>query len=179
MTGYMYRTDAAHLGSLLPILETLLNDRSPLVVGSAAAAFNDICPDRFDYIHPIYRRLCRAVIDADEWSQCALIGLLQRYARCNFPDPRQTSSNIDPDLDLSIKSTEPLLQSKNAAVVMDVVALLHNLAPISYMKRVVRPVLRLLHASDGIQHVVLADAVVLCQEYPVHYIFLFAAKSSS
>jgi AP-3 complex subunit beta len=83
------RLDPGHLGSLLPILSTLLADRSALVVGSACATFDQICPGRFDLIHRHYRRLCRCLIDADEWGQVAIIKMLIRYARTQFLDPNR------------------------------------------------------------------------------------------
>ena len=56
--------------------------------GSAVAAFNEICPDRVDLLHPHYRRLCKRLVDADQWGQMLLLKVLQRYARSQFLDPR-------------------------------------------------------------------------------------------
>jgi len=111
--------DSAHLGSLLDILNTLLADRSPLVLGAAAAAWKDIAFDRLDLLHPHYRHLCRNVLDADEWGQTALLQVLTRYARLNFLRPTTSEPNgpaMDADLELLLTSSEPLLQSRNPAV---------------------------------------------------------------
>jgi AP-3 complex subunit beta len=88
------RLDPGHMGSLLPILSTLLADRSALVLGSACAAFDRMCPGRFDLIHPHYRRLCRSLIDAEEWGQVAMINMLIRYARTHFLDPNRDHASV-------------------------------------------------------------------------------------
>lgn len=37
----------------------LLQDKVSVVLGSAVAAFEEICPDRIDLIHKKYRKLCQ------------------------------------------------------------------------------------------------------------------------
>ena len=74
----------------MPILQTLLDDRNPLVLGSSIAAYEAICPDRNDLLHAHYRRLCRSIADADEWNQVIILNVLERYAREQFPDPEKT-----------------------------------------------------------------------------------------
>ena len=114
--------DSAHLGSLLDILNTLLADRSALVLGSAAAAWSDMCPDRLDLLHAHYRTLCRSLLDADEWGQVSLLNVLARYGRQNFLDPNRAKAaqselpTVDADLELLLRCAEPLLQSRNPAV---------------------------------------------------------------
>ncbi|CAG8769540.1 7064_t:CDS:2, partial [Acaulospora colombiana] len=78
--------------ALVDIITTLLNDNSPFTIGSVVMAFDDVCPQRFDLIHPHYRKLCRMLIDADEWGQIAIIGLLLRYARTQFLNPNPDSN---------------------------------------------------------------------------------------
>ena len=95
------------------MLTNLLRDRSPLSIGSVADAFTAVCPTRLDLLHPHYRRLCRTIIDADEWGQVDLIDLLIRYARTMLPRP---GDEVDPDLRLLLASAEPLFQSQNPAV---------------------------------------------------------------
>lgn len=114
----MYSLDNSHLSSLLPILSTLLRDRSPLSIGSTAAAFESICPTRLDLIHPHYRRLCRILVDVDEWGQIDLLELLTRYARTMLPRPGSTDGReeVDKDLQLLLLASEPLFQSRNPAV---------------------------------------------------------------
>jgi AP-3 complex subunit beta len=104
----------------------LLKDRSPLSIGCTAIAFSAICPTRFDLLHPHYRRLCRTLIDVDEWGQVNLLELLLRYARTMLPRPvvKESTSDgvetaveeVDPDLQLLLASSEPLFMSRNPAV---------------------------------------------------------------
>jgi AP-3 complex subunit beta len=165
----LWHQDEAHLSSVLPILTTLLSDKSALVAGSAMATFNAVCPDHLDFLHPHYRHLCRALLDADEWGQTSLLATLTRYARRNLEKPSSSKQNLDTDLDLLLRCSEPLLQSKNPAVVMSVVRLFFDLAPASFHSKTLRPLLRLLHISSELQEVVLADLVVLTSLFPDLY----------
>ena len=79
--------DPSHITSLVPILQTLLADRNALVLGTAIAALEAICPDRLDLLHAQYRRICRNLVDTDEWSQIVMLRVLERYARTQFADP--------------------------------------------------------------------------------------------
>jgi AP-3 complex subunit beta len=115
--------DESQLPSLIEILSTLLRDRSPLSVGSVAIAFEVVCPTRLDLLHGHYRRLCRVLVDVDEWGQVNLLELLVRYARTMLPRPTSShdglgkeKEDVDRDLDLLLMSAEPLFQSRNPAV---------------------------------------------------------------
>ena len=114
--------DSGHLPSLIPIIQTLLKDRSPLSIGTVAIAFQAVCPTRLDLLHTHYRRLCRMLLDIDEWGQVHVLELLARYARSMLPKPidADTATNkaeeIDPDLQLLLSSSEPLLMSRNPSV---------------------------------------------------------------
>ncbi|KAI0029762.1 adaptin N terminal region-domain-containing protein [Vararia minispora EC-137] len=162
-----YSLDDAHLPALIQILQTLLRDRSPLTLGAVAVAFHALCPTRLDLLHPHFRRLCRALVDADEWGQVELLELLIRYARTMLarPAPADVDADADsstpidapdPDLALLLRSTEPLLQSHNPAVIVAVArALLYLGAPADRAK-IVRPLVRLLDGTPQIQRVALA-----------------------
>ena len=118
--------DSNHLPSLIPILSTLLKDKSPLSIGAVAIAFQTICPTRLDLLHKHYRRLCRMLIDADAWGQINMLEMLSRYARSMLARPvavaQDTQDNgsiaeeVDPDLQLLLSNAEPLLMSGNHAV---------------------------------------------------------------
>ena len=77
--------------SLLDIVEILLTDNNNMVLGSAVAAFNEVCADRIDLLHPHFRKLCRQVADCDEWSQSIILSVLIRYSRTQFTDPNAPS----------------------------------------------------------------------------------------
>ena len=72
---------------LISVIETLLADKSVMVLGSAMTAFVEVCPERLDLIHPHYRKLCQLLADVEEWGQVTLINVMIRYARQNFVDP--------------------------------------------------------------------------------------------
>ncbi|CAG8441070.1 3847_t:CDS:10 [Acaulospora morrowiae] len=88
-----YSLDPSQKDALVDIITTLLNDNSPFTIGSVIMAFDEVCPQRFDLIHPHYRKLCKMLIDTDEWGQIAIISLLLRYARTQFLNPNPNSNN--------------------------------------------------------------------------------------
>jgi AP-3 complex subunit beta len=100
--------------TLLPTLIVLLNTASPLTIGSALSAWEAMCPTRWDLVHPGYRKWCKMLVDVEEWGQCVLLRVLVRYGRTFFRDPR--SGEVDPDLELLLRASEPLLQHMNPAV---------------------------------------------------------------
>ena len=75
--------------TLTEIIKDLLRDKSTMVLGSVMAAFNEICPDRFDLLHPHYRKLCNLLADIDEWGQLLCLNILIRYARTQFLAPER------------------------------------------------------------------------------------------
>lgn len=83
----LFSMDPSNKEALVELIDRLLSDRSTLVVGSAAAAFNEVCPDQYELVHPHFRRLCEMCVDVDEWGQIEIVQLLTRYARTQFVDP--------------------------------------------------------------------------------------------
>ena len=89
-----------------------------------AAAFEAICPTRLDLLHEHYRRLCRILVEVDEWGQVDLINLLLRYARTMLPRPTKENKGgdgeeeeeIDSDVKLLLGSVEGTFQNRNPAV---------------------------------------------------------------
>jgi AP-3 complex subunit beta len=79
--------------ALADILDILLNDTQTLVLGSAVAALNEVCPERLDLLHKPYRKICHLLADIDEWGQITTMGVLMRYARQQFLDPCPESAN--------------------------------------------------------------------------------------
>lgn len=69
----IYLLDKEQLESLKQILSSLLKDSSTMVLGSAVAAFNEICPTAYDVLHRNYRKLCHLLADMDEWTQVSKI----------------------------------------------------------------------------------------------------------
>ncbi|CAM9328022.1 unnamed protein product, partial [Laminaria digitata] len=77
---------------LWQVMEKLLKDGNTMVLGSAVAAFTEVCPDKFELLHPVYRKLCHLLADVDEWGQMAILAALQRYVRTHFTNPQRGST---------------------------------------------------------------------------------------
>ncbi|KAF8515386.1 adaptin N terminal region-domain-containing protein [Hysterangium stoloniferum] len=169
----LYSLDPSHLTVLEPVLLGLLRDRSPVSIGCVAEAFSAVCPQRLDLLHPHYRRLCRVLVDVDEWGQVSLMNLLLRYARQMLPKPQMLEDcngkeDIDPDIRLLLSSAEPLFQSRNPAVVLSVCRTHYSLSGPQYLPRIISSLLRLTHAapSSEVERVVLFYLVFIAQEAP-------------
>ncbi|XP_038989039.1 AP3-complex subunit beta-A [Phoenix dactylifera] len=65
--------------ALEELVDILLSDHSPGVIGAAAAAFNAVCPSNLSLIAKHFRRLCEMLPDVEEWGQILLIEILLRY----------------------------------------------------------------------------------------------------
>eukprot|EP01120_Amphizonella_sp_Union-15-10_P017775 TRINITY_DN9994_c0_g1_i1.p1 TRINITY_DN9994_c0_g1~~TRINITY_DN9994_c0_g1_i1.p1 ORF type:complete len:1013 (+),score=198.95 TRINITY_DN9994_c0_g1_i1:103-3141(+) len=83
----IYSLDVDHKETLIDLVEHLLNDGTTMVLGSAVAAFNELCPTKYELIHPHFRKLCHLLADTDEWGQLHILALLLRYGRVYFSNP--------------------------------------------------------------------------------------------
>ncbi|KAF9157245.1 AP-3 complex subunit beta-2 [Actinomortierella ambigua] len=83
----LYQLDPSQKDALIDVITKLLSDNSTFTIGSVLMAFNEVCPDRYDLIHLHYRKLCRMLVDMDEWGQITAMELLLRYARTQFLNP--------------------------------------------------------------------------------------------
>ncbi|CAG5059045.1 unnamed protein product [Parnassius apollo] len=183
----LYSLDPEQKEELVLIIDKLLSDKAPLVVGSAAMAFSEVCGDRVSLIHKSYRKLCSLLADVDEWGQLALLNVLTVYAKTCFPDPNEenyssddsadkpfydsdssgspgrksASPSLDPDLRLLLRAAKPLLQSRNAGVVMAVAQLFYHCGPAQELPPVAKAMIRLLRAPIEVQSVVLNSIAAL------------------
>ncbi|KPJ04474.1 AP-3 complex subunit beta-2 [Papilio xuthus] len=191
----LYSLDPEQKEELVAIIDKLLSDKAPLVVGSAAMAFSEVCGDRVSLIHRSYRKLCSLLADVDEWGQLALLNVLTVYAKTCFPDPNEenyssddsadkpfydsdssggggggagdaggrsrSSPSVEPDLRLLLRAARPLLQSRNAGVVMAVAQLMYHCAPAQELPPVAKAMIRLLRAPIEVQSVVLNSIAAL------------------
>ncbi|NXJ82275.1 AP3B1 protein, partial [Trogon melanurus] len=185
----LYSLDPEQKEMLIEVIEKLLKDRSTLVAGSVVMAFEEVCPDRIDLIHKNYRKLCNLLVDVEEWGQVVIIHMLTRYARTQFVSPwkddevvDEYSENnfyesdeeqkekdqkvkntytMDPDHRLLLRNTKPLLQSRNAAVVMAVAQLYWHLAPKSEAGIVSKSLVRLLRSNREVQYIVLQNIATM------------------
>ncbi|KAI8433966.1 hypothetical protein MSG28_012117 [Choristoneura fumiferana] len=98
---------------IVPIVMLAIRDSAadmspyaPLVVGSAAMAFTEVCPDRMSLIHRSYSETS------------------------GVPRKRpQRAAPLDPDHRLLLRAAKPLLQSRNAGVVVAVAQLFYHAGP--------------------------------------------------
>ncbi|NXF06200.1 AP3B1 protein, partial [Smithornis capensis] len=185
----LYSLDPEQKEMLIEVIEKLLKDRSTLVAGSVVMAFEEVCPDRIDLIHKNYRKLCNLLVDVEEWGQVVIIHMLTRYARTQFVSPwkvdevadeynennfyasdedekekgqkMKTTYTMDPDHRLLLRNTKPLLQSRNAAVVMAVAQLYWHLAPKSEAGIVSKSLVRLLRSNREVQYIVLQNIATM------------------
>ncbi|KAH9807821.1 AP-3 complex subunit beta-1 [Teratosphaeria destructans] len=186
------RLDASTRPQVEDYVAALLADKQYYVAGAAVQAFMEICPNRLDLIHPNYRRLCRMVVDMDEWGQLALLRSMTIYARRCFPlrtkrqkkartqeqrakefyedlEPEQDDGDdyeevdlVDPDLELFLKSIQPLLQSRNSAVIVSVTRAYLYLSPSNYLHSAVGSLVALLRSPQDTQQAALHNIVQVC-----------------
>lgn len=176
----VWSLDPSQKDILVEAIEKLLQDRENSVLGSAAAAFNEVCPDNYEIVHKAFRRLCDALLDIDEWGQQHVLTLLTKYARTQFVDPEKEKvapekkegdvesedddfmagfdakiGDLEPDHRLLLDCCLPLLKSRSAGVVMCVATLYKYCAPKNELGKVVRSLIRFLRESREIQFVLL------------------------
>ncbi|KAG6336367.1 hypothetical protein ID866_2724 [Astraeus odoratus] len=145
-----YRLDPSQQATLIPIISSLLRDRSPLSIGSAVIAFEAV----------------------------DLLNLLLRYARTMLPKPTMSRDGeseveeLDEDLRLLLSSAEPLFQSRIPAVVLAAVRVFYYTGISSSLRKIVNPLLRILNTSKETERVVLSYISVATYEHP----FLFSSQ---
>uniref|UniRef100_A0A8C9WBF8 AP-3 complex subunit beta n=1 Tax=Scleropages formosus TaxID=113540 RepID=A0A8C9WBF8_SCLFO len=186
----LYSLDPEQKEPLIEVIEKLLADKTTLVAGSVVMAFEGVCPERIDLIHKNYRKLCNLLIDVEEWGQVVIINMLTRYARTQFLNPnanevlleegeekefygsdeeegkeekveKKKPYVMDPDHRLLLRNTKPLLQSRNAAVVMAVAQLYFHLAPKAEVGVTAKALVRLLRSHSEVQFVVLQNVATM------------------
>lgn len=75
----------------------------------------------------------------------------------NHLDRNDKTYTLDPDHRLLLRQTKPLLQSRNASVVMIVAQLYHHIAPRNEVNIVAKALIRLLRSHKEVQSVVLTN----------------------
>ncbi|KAF1919777.1 adaptin N terminal region-domain-containing protein [Ampelomyces quisqualis] len=88
---------------------------------------------------------------------------------------------LDPDLELLLKACQPLLQSRNAAVVVAVARAYLYLGTSEYVIQAIGPLVSLLRSAGDIQNVALYNIVQVCLTHPepfVQYYTHFLVRST-
>jgi AP-3 complex subunit beta len=62
--------------ALEELVQILLNDTSTMVLGSAVAAYTEVCPDKWELIHPNFRKIVRLCADTDEVGTSSILILI-------------------------------------------------------------------------------------------------------
>ncbi|KAJ3411665.1 AP-3 complex subunit beta-2 [Chytridiales sp. JEL 0842] len=192
-----YSLDPTQKEHLIEMIETLLNDNSTLVLGSVVSSINQVCPDRLDLIHKHYRKLCRMLIDTDEWAQTDIIYLLVRYARIHFLNPNVKKSD-EPKAEISkkvekknasfysddeddqtngVSSTTKTVELDpdhdlllRACVKLAAVMLYLNIAPLHLCDRPIKSLIQTLHTQPEEQHLTLLAFVTIAQKRASDYV---------
>ncbi|KAF2265823.1 ARM repeat-containing protein [Lojkania enalia] len=73
---------------------------------------------------------------------------------------------LDPDHELLLKACQPLLQSRNSAVVIAVARTYLYIGPPAYLTLAIGPMISLLRSASDIQHIALYNIVQVCLLYP-------------
>merc|ERR1711907_474283 len=76
----LYSMDQMVKEELMEVLTLLLSDRLVIVLGSSLAAFNEICPNNFEILHPHYRSAKPCLLHT---TQCLLSSHLARRKLCH------------------------------------------------------------------------------------------------
>ncbi|KAJ3396367.1 AP-3 complex subunit beta-2 [Lobulomyces angularis] len=162
----LYALDSSQRECLVELIETLLNDKSTIVLGSVISSFNQVCPEKLDLIHGHFRKLCKLIGETDEWGQLEIIGLLLRYCRNYFVDP--TISKTDDDLELFINVCSQILTSRNTAVVLAVSQVYYYITKLNEWGKPAKSLIRILSTSSVEEkQVILQNIATMAQKNPV------------
>jgi AP-3 complex subunit beta len=77
---------------------------------------------------------------------------------------------LDPDLDLFLRAIQPLLQSRNSAVIIAVARCYLYLGDTTYVDTAVGPLISLLRSAPDIQHVALHNIIQICLHHPQAFV---------
>ncbi|GAA5972420.1 hypothetical protein JCM11641_001836 [Rhodosporidiobolus odoratus] len=164
-TLFLADSTSDNRASLLPTLQVLLDNATPLTLGAALTAWEAVALHKWEMLHQNYRKWCKMLVDVEEWGQVTLLRVLAKYGRTFFLDPAVTG-RVDKDAELVLKGSEPLLQHLNPAVVSATITLHYYLAPATTHSRLIRPLLRLLHASAEVASSALTQCALIAEDRP-------------
>ena len=166
----IYNLDERRFDECVSLVVQMLEDKNPIVLGATCYAFLRVCPTRYDLLHKHYIKLCRALIDCEEWGQVFMMILLTHYARTQFTDPNlvilDDETEIDKDLALLIQSVSPLFYSMNPAVVVQAALLYFQVGHQQDRTRAVRGVMKLTSSSLTTQQFLYPVLLSLVSQQP-------------
>lgn len=132
---------------LIEFIERLLNDKNSIVISSAVASFEAVCPNNLSLLKQHYKRFCTLLPDCNEWAQVVLMNLLKRYIlhRYDLIKKGEEADAGSPDQDpkILLRAAKPLVHSDNSAVVMAAVELFIAIANYNEVRStIVKPLIR-------------------------------------
>lgn len=155
----IYRLDPTLKPDLIEYVERLFNDKNSMVLSSAIATFEIVCPEKLDMVQKHYRRFCFVLADCNEWGQTMMLQLLMRYIMKTHNREYRKRDDYNPadhDPKVLLRSAKPLAHSNNSAVVMAVIKLYIAVAHHNEVRSTItKPLLRLMYSHREIQLVVL------------------------
>ncbi|KAJ8471550.1 hypothetical protein OPV22_025893 [Ensete ventricosum] len=165
------------------LVDILLSNHSPGVVGAAAVVFKSVCPSSLYLIAKSFRRLYETLPDVEERSQIVLIEILLRYVVARhglikesimFTSNSVLTSQEDENFAAfdgmsdnrhSSLCTSPLLWSHNSTVVFGAAALHSIMAPVEEVERITKPVLFILSSCQASKYVVIVRLACNLDKY--------------
>ncbi|OAF69596.1 AP-3 complex subunit beta [Intoshia linei] len=164
--------DPGQVDVAVEIIERLLGDKSSMVIGSAFYAFEIVCPDNLQMLHGQFRKICKKLLNVDEWSQVFIILIMKRYIRKFFNNPFiqnnnlpeddvygyenfKEDTNVDPDHMMFLVVCKSLLMSLNSSVKIAVIQMYLSCGTQSYIKMAIISLFNMLQFETGDKNVVL------------------------
>lgn len=137
-----YSLDPSYKSQLEEHIKTLLSDNSPIVVPAALFAFEVVCPEKLEIIHPYYHRICTIFPLMNDWDKVVALKTLVRYARLTLPEPSTPSTHSD--LKELLESIKSCFFSLLPSTIIAGARAFYYLAPSNQMHLIVEPLLQLL-----------------------------------
>lgn len=155
----LYRLEPSFVEELTEFVERLLKDKSSIVLSSAFATFEIVCPQKIDIIESQFDRFCAILPDCNEWGQVVLLKMMKRFMLKRYEAIKRGELPVDKkdfDPKLLLRSAKPLVHSDNSAVVIATVDLFMAIANSNEVRStIVKPMIRLTQSQREIQLLVL------------------------
>jgi len=169
----LYETQPKAYESFLPILRRLLDDQCIIPISGALFTLWRLANDHDEFIHPVFHKLCTILGRLDPWGQTLALRILTRYSRRCFKPPTtsedwfsEVAGDVDPDLDLLLKSVAPLLYSITPSVCLEAAKLFVYVGPKIKLQNIVKPLIRLIYQDPSIAYPALSTIACVCTRSP-------------
>lgn len=153
--------------TLIGMVQKLIADNSMIVVGPAIHVMSAICPDRLDFLHASFRRICREIEDIELLYLPSVLEVLMQYSRAYLDhsfaglEGRQNS-----DLKLLLSHVFPLLHCSSPAVKVGVATLYLQFNFEECWGEAAKALLSFKDEYDELAFVMLATILEFCKRRP-------------